>query len=76
MIDVQLIKRTSAFKFLASAEAGVLIKTKHYCKWSAHQREHGTGKELVPSVLETSADIHLLAVGYIVTQDLQVCNSV
>jgi len=39
------------------------MKIKHYCNWSAHQRQHKTRKELVPFVSEDFGDIHPLAVG-------------
>jgi len=52
----------SAFKSLAAADAGVLIKKKYYCDWSARQRLDRSGHELVPFVLETFGGIHPLAV--------------
>ena len=53
---------TSAFKSLAAADAGVLIKKKRYCNWSARQRLNRSGHELVPFVLETFGGIHKFAV--------------
>ena len=59
LVDSNL--RAASEKSLAAANTGVNMKKKHYEEWSKYQREHRTGQEFVPFVLETLGGMHPLA---------------